>query len=81
MKITLTAPQTIILAPQKTETFSTLTVVRMVDSPTQKVVKAVLQEVNKPVILWQGTAYDNIGQWTDADVQSRLLAIYGATAS
>ena len=81
MTITLTAPHTVIVAEQKTETFSTLTIVRMVDSPVQKVVKAVLQELDKPVILWSGADYDSIGQWTDSDVQSRLLAIYGATAS
>ena len=26
--------------------------------------------------LWEGAAYDAAGQWTDADVQARLTALY-----
>jgi hypothetical protein len=33
---------------------------------------------NRPfqVILWSGDEYDNIGQWTDVDVQVRIKELY-----
>jgi hypothetical protein len=28
------------------------------------------------VVLWEGAAYDAIGQWTDTDVHNRLVELY-----
>ena len=28
------------------------------------------------IVLWEGDAYDAIGQWTDADVDARIREIY-----
>lgn len=28
------------------------------------------------IVLWEGDAYDNIGQWTDTDVQNRIIEMY-----
>ena len=81
MVITLNSPHTIVLAEAKTKTITTLTIVRTVDLPQQKIVKAFVQEINTPIVLWEGATYDSIGQWTDTDVEARLEAIYGATAS
>ena len=79
--ITLTTPQTVVLQPQKSKTITTLTVQRMVDLPQKKVVRAFVQELDEPIVLWEGAAYDAVGQWNDADVQARLLQLYSGTAS
>ena len=74
MTITLSAATTQVIVPQKTKTITTLTVQRMVDLPAQKQVKVFVKELNDPIILWSGATYDNVGQWTDVDVQAALLS-------
>ena len=78
MVITLNTPKTVTLQPAKTKTISTLTVNRVVDLPQLKIVKAFLQEIPDPVILWEGAEYDAIGQWTDEQVQAKLTTLYSA---
>lgn len=54
------------------------------DNPDSKIVTAKVnllaadgQKYDYPeIILWSGDAYDAIGQWTDADVQSRIAEIF-----
>jgi hypothetical protein len=78
MTITLTSPKTVVLQPEKSKTITTLTIQRVVDLPQKKVVRAFVQELDEPIVLWEGAAYDAAGQWTDADVQARLTALYTA---
>jgi len=78
MKITLTSPKTVVLQAEKSKTITTLTIQRVVDLPQKKVVRAFVQELDEPIVLWEGAAYDAAGQWTDADVQARLTALYTA---
>lgn len=83
MNITLTNPKTIVLQEAKTKTIDTLTVNRVVDLPKQKIVRCFVEELDEAVTLWEGASYDSIGQWSDADVQNRLTALFntpGATA-
>jgi len=79
MVITLSASHSVTIKPAITKTISTLTVNRLVDLPNQKMVKCFVDELNEPIILWQGTDYDTIGQWTDVDVENRLNALYNAS--
>ena len=74
MTITLSAATTQVIVPQKTKTITTLTVQRMVDLPAQNQVKVFVKELNDPIIVWSGATYDNVGQWTDVDVQAALLS-------
>lgn len=76
--ITLNAPKTITVKTAKTITVTTLTLERVIDLPAKKIVKAWIKELNAPVVLWEGAAYDSIGQWTDSDVTARLNALYNA---
>jgi sugar diacid utilization regulator len=76
MKITLTQPKEIVIVEKKTETIQELTIERTVDLPGQKIVRCFIIELNEPVVLWEGNAYDQIGQWTDADVEMRLKEIF-----
>ena len=61
---------------EKSKNVSTLTVARIVDLPKKKVVRAFIEELDEPVVLWEGAAYDAIGQWTDANVEARLTELY-----
>ncbi len=78
MNITLTNPKKIVLQEEKSKTIDSLTVIRVVDLPKQKVVRCFVEELDEPVVLWEGSAYDAAGQWTDADVITRLTALYSA---
>ena len=76
MIITLSNPKKVVLQEEKSKTVSTLTVIRVVDLPKKKMVRAFVEEIDGPITLWEGDAYDAIGQWTDTDVQTRLTQIY-----
>lgn len=76
MKINLQNPKKVVLQEEKSKTVSTLTVVRVVDLPKRKLVRCFVEELDGPVVLWEGAAYDAIGQWTDADVETRLTELY-----
>ena len=76
MKITLSNPKKVVLQEEKSKTVTTLTVSRIVDLPKKKMVRAFVEELDEPVVLWEGAAYDAVGQWTDANVEARLTELY-----
>jgi hypothetical protein len=78
MNITLTNPKKVVLQEEKSKTISSLTINRVVDFPKQKMVRVFVEELDEPVVLWEGAAYEAAGQWTDADVIARLTALYNA---
>ena len=78
MNITLTNPKKVVLQEEKSKTISSLTINRVVDLPKQKMVRVFIEELDEPVVLWEGAAYEAAGQWTDADVIARLTALYNA---
>ena len=80
MNINLNNPKKIVLQEEKSKTVSTLTVNRIVDLPKQKVVRCFIEELEEPIVLWKGDAYDAIGQWTDTDVTNRLNELYNTEA-
>jgi len=76
MQINLQNPKKVVLQEERSKTISTITIGRLVDLPKKKMVKCFIEELEEPVVLWEGAAYDAIGQWTDADVQTRLTELY-----
>lgn len=76
MKIDLQNPKKVVLQEEKSKTVSTLTLTRVVDLPKKKIVRAFVEEIDGPIVLWEAAAYDAIGQWTDADVEARLTELY-----
>jgi hypothetical protein len=76
MQISLTNPKKVVLQEEKSKTVTTLTVSRIVDLPKKKMVRAFIEELDEPVVLWEGEAYDSIGQWTDSNVEARLAELY-----
>jgi hypothetical protein len=76
MKITLETPKEQILVQEVKKSITTLTVQRMVDLPAKKEVKVFVKELNDPIVLWSGADYDAAGQWTDADVEAKLIELF-----
>lgn len=74
--VTFNTPFNHVITQQKTTTISTLTIIRMIDNPVRKFVAVETKEMGR-VTLWEGQAYDAIGQWTDSDVAARLHELYG----
>jgi hypothetical protein len=71
--ITLNRPLETVV--QTTQQISTVTVDRYVDLPSQKVVRAFITELNRPIELWVGDAYDAIGDWTAAQAEARVIEV------
>jgi hypothetical protein len=78
MKVEISNPKSVVVVQEQTKTYGSLTIKRMVDFPKQKKVVIHLEEVNGPVVLWEGSAYDAIGEWTNANVETRLTELYSA---
>jgi len=82
LEVNLSQQRDIVAQPADIKSLTTLTVNRMVDSPEDCTVTVFLEELRQPIVLWEGaTAYATCGasgngQWTDADVEARLLEIY-----
>ena len=76
MQINLQTPKKIVLQEEKSKTVDTLTIIRLVDLPTKKIVRCFVEELDQPIVLWEGDAYDLIGQWTDEQVEARLMELY-----
>ena len=61
--------------PKRAPKPTTVTLDYTIDNPTKKIVYAHTLEVGR-LILWEGAAYDAIGQWTDQDVQTKLQELF-----
>ena len=75
MAIQFTTPIELVIQKEEKKTISSLTIISVIDQPINKTVVVSTKEIGK-FIIWQGAEYDAIGQWTDTDVQNRILEIY-----
>jgi hypothetical protein len=75
LTISLDNPKVVREIPAYTLTISDINVEYFVDSPSEKIVEAYLENLGM-IILWQGEAYDAIGDWTNADVEARIKELY-----
>lgn len=71
MEITLANKKTITVAPARTKDIEKLTVVRIVDLPVEKKVRAFVRELGLPLDLPQLSG-ENYGEWSDSDVESAV---------
>lgn len=76
MEISLPTPKEQVLVQEVKKNITKLTVQRMVDLPAKKEVKVFVKELKEPIVLWAGEAYDEVGQWTNADVEAKLLELF-----
>jgi hypothetical protein len=74
MKITFKTPKEIVIVKELKRTFEEVTIEEVTDNAERKVVRAFTKELGQ-LVLWEGEAYDAIGQWTDTDVQARVLEL------
>jgi hypothetical protein len=75
MKITLNNPVDAVIVSEQKKTITELTIQQMIDNPNQKVIAVGTLELGR-IVLWKDEEYDAIGQWTDADVENKLKAMY-----
>lgn len=75
MTITLTQPKDVVLIKELKKTISEITINEVTDSSERKIVNAYTLELGV-ITLWEGDAYDAIGQWTDTDVVNRINELY-----
>ena len=78
MAVSLGSTQNVVVTPAKTISLSEVNVNRWSDNPSTKKVTAFIKELNNPVVLWEGEAYDTIGDWTTAQANARLVEIINA---
>ena len=62
--------------PAREVTGSAVEITRFEDSPEDKRVTAYTKGVPGMIVLWEGAAYDAIGDWTTANVVTRLKEIF-----
>ena len=54
---------------------STIEVLSVYDNSSQKKIVANTKQLGE-IVLWESDSYDRIGQWSDADVQTRLIELF-----
>jgi hypothetical protein len=62
--------------PARQITLSKIEITSIEDSAVAKTVTARINAAPGTIVLWEGAAYDAIGQWTDTDVVNRIKEIY-----
>ena len=54
---------------------SIIEVLSVYDNSLQKKIVANTKQLGE-IVLWESDSYDRIGQWSDADVQTRLIELF-----
>ena len=75
MEITINPPKDVVVTPERKRSVSKITIIEITDNPVKKSVVAKTNEMGL-IMLWKDADYDNIGQWTDTDVQNRIIEIF-----
>lgn len=75
MEITITPPKDVVVSPERKRIVSKITIIEVTDNSIKKSVIAKTNEMGF-ITLWKDADYDNIGQWTDTDVENRIKEIY-----
>lgn len=61
--------------PETVTTSTKVTIIEMIDNPGRRQVIATMYEQPGMIVLWEGDAYDAIGNWTNEDVIARINEI------
>jgi hypothetical protein len=74
-------PPAITKADGSVKTFNPITLneldVTIVDNAKRRVVSAQIRPVPRSIVLWQGDAYTAAGDYTQAQVEARILELLG----
>lgn len=76
MEITFNTPREFVVQEEKTKTVNSVKIIQFTDS-FNKVECTISFGDGSPkyLLLWEGEAYTNIGQYTDSDIQNRILEL------
>jgi len=75
MEITINPAKEIVVVQERKKSIEKITILEITDNPIFKSVVATTKEIGR-IILWKDAEYDAIGQWTDANVETRIKEIY-----
>lgn len=75
LEVAFSSPKVVREIPAQTVSVSKIEIDYFIDSPADKKVEAYTRQVGK-IVLWEGDAYDAIGDWTTADVEAKIKDIY-----
>lgn len=72
--ISLSGSVTFVTVPQQTKSVNKITVLNWDDNPARKTVTARTLELGS-ILLWSGSGYDTIGDWTTEQANAQLLTV------
>ena len=73
MEIELSKKKTVVVAPAVTKDLEKITVVRIVDLPVEKKVRAFVRELGRPIELPELSG-ENYGEWSNEDVEKAVAS-------
>ena len=73
MEIELSKKKTVVVAPAVTKDLEKITIVRIVDLPAEKKVRAFVRELGRPIELPELSG-DNYGEWSNEDVEKAVVS-------
>ena len=71
MEIELKKKKTVVVAPAVTKDLEKITIVRIVDLPVEKKVRAFVRELGRPIELPELSG-ENYGEWSNEDVEKAV---------
>lgn len=72
--ITLITPINVVIQQEQIVEFTEINIHRIVDISDRKIVFAFLEQIGE-LTLWEGSAYDSIGDWTQAQAEARIIEL------
>ena len=75
MVINLPSEVTVREIPAVTVKTSKIEILSVEDNPNQKKIVVHTKQLGK-ITLWESENYDMIGQWTDSDIERRLIELF-----
>lgn len=73
MEIELSKKKTVVVAPAVTKDLEKITIVRIVDLPVEKKVRAFVRELGRPIELPELSG-ENYGEWSNEDVEKAVVS-------
>ena len=73
MEIELKTKKTVVVSPAVTKDLEKVTIVRIVDLPVEKKVRAFVRELGRPIELSELSG-ENYGEWSNEDVEKAVVS-------
>ena len=73
MEVELSKKKTVVVSPAVTKELEKVTIVRIVDLPVEKKVRAFVRELGRPIELPELSG-ENYGEWSNEDVEKAVAS-------